>query len=58
MTKVKRGRPSKPAHLKRSQTIPPVKVTGTEKKRYKKAAKKAGLSLSAWLRSLADSASI
>ncbi len=57
MANVKRGRPVKPAHLKRSEIIPGFKVTKAEKKRYKKAAKAAKMSLSAWLRSLADTAS-
>ena len=49
-----RGRPQKedPA----SEVIPPIRVTSEQKHVYKLAAKEAGMSLSGWLKSLANSA--
>ena len=47
----KRGRPCKP--IKASETLPPIRVTPDQKKRFKEEAKKAGMSLSAWLKDVA-----
>lgn len=57
MNNIKRGRPQKPAHLKASELIPGFRATKTQKKRYRAAAKAAGVSLAAWFKSLADQAS-
>ena len=37
-----------------SVTLPPIRVTPDQKNNYKLAAEKAGLSLSAWLKKIAD----
>jgi len=49
-----RGRPPISAHLKASELIPGFRVTKDQKKRYKAAAKACGLTMAAWLRSIAD----
>ena len=49
-----RGRPQKENSAK--EIIPPIRVTAEQKKVYKFAAKEAGMSLSGWLKYLADSA--
>lgn len=47
-----RGRPHKAINA--SETLPPIRVTPQQKEKYKLAAQKAGLSLSAWLKKIAD----
>lgn len=47
----KRGRPS--VKNSASSTLPPIRVTPDEKRKYKEAAERAGMSLSAWLKSIA-----
>lgn len=54
MNKV-RGRP--PKEVKADVVIPPIRVTELQKGLYQQAAKIAGLSLSEWIRQLADNAS-
>ncbi len=49
---LKRGRPPKPYCS--SDVLPPVRVTPEQKETYRKAAKLAGLSLSAWLKKAAE----
>lgn len=49
-----RGRPQK--EVSASEVIPPIRVTTEQKHAYKCAAKEAGMSLSGWLKSLANSA--
>ena len=49
-----RGRPQK--EISASEVIPPIRVTTEQKHAYKRAAKEAGMSLSGWLKSLANSA--
>jgi predicted HicB family RNase H-like nuclease len=50
-TTQKRGRP----YLEKSasSTLPPIRVTPEEKEQFKDAAEKAGMSLSAWIKSIA-----
>ena len=48
----KRGRP--PKTNPSSKTLPPIRVTADQKERYRKAAEKKGMSVSAWIKSLAD----
>ncbi|MGP1831855.1 plasmid mobilization protein [Shewanella frigidimarina] len=50
-TTQKRGRPylEKPS----SSTLPPIRVTPEEKEQFKDAAEKSGMSLSAWIKSIA-----
>lgn len=50
-----RGRP--PKETKADVVIPPIRVTERQKKSYQQAAKRSGLSLSGWIRKLADNAS-
>lgn len=50
----RRGRPQKEDSA--SEVIPPIRVTAEQKYMYKIAAKEAGMSLSGWLKFLADSA--
>ena len=53
MKKTKRiGRPPKDNNA--TTTLPPIRVTPEQKDAYKAAADNAGLSLSAWLKMLAD----
>ena len=54
MSENKRGRPPLPANVRASETIPGFRATKAQKKQYKAAAKKLGLSLSAWFKALAD----
>lgn len=49
-----RGRPQK--EVSASEVIPPIRVTTEQKHAYKRAAEEAGMSLSGWLKSLANSA--
>lgn len=46
----KRGRPR--IEKKSSSTLPPIRVTPEEKEQFQKAAEKAGMSLSAWIKSI------
>jgi hypothetical protein len=46
-----RGRPPKDNTL--SATLPPIRVTPEEKKKYKDAAERAGMTLSAWFKLIA-----
>lgn len=50
-TTQKRGRP----YLEKaaSSTLPPIRVTPEEKELFRKAAENAGMSLSAWIKSIA-----
>lgn len=48
----KKGRPEKA--IKASEVLPPVRVTLAQKVAYQRAAKDAGMSLSAWLKHAAD----
>ena len=48
----KRGRPRKA--IKASETLPPIRVTPDQKKRFREEAQKAGMSLSAWLKFVAS----
>lgn len=50
--KKRRGRPLKDDNA--TEVLPPIRVTLEQKQLYKKAAKKADLGLSAWIRFLAD----
>ena len=52
--KKKRGRPPKNGA---SAVLPPIRVTPAQKDKYEKAAAKAGMTLSAWIKDLADKAS-
>lgn len=47
-----RGRP--PKSNSASETLPPIRVTTEQKALYKQAAEKANLSVSAWIKGLAD----
>lgn len=47
-----RGRP--PKSNSASETLSPIRVTSEQKALYKKAAKRANLSVSAWIKELAD----
>lgn len=49
-----RGRP--PKKNSADSVIPPIRVTEDQKHQYQEAAKSAGLSLSEWIRGLADKA--
>lgn len=51
-TQISRGRPKKGGCA--SETLPPIRVTPHQKENYRAAAKSAGLSLSAWLKKIAD----
>jgi predicted HicB family RNase H-like nuclease len=51
-TESRRGRPPKP--ISASETLSPIRVTPEQKELYKKAANKAKLSVSAWIKYLAD----
>lgn len=46
----KRGRPR--LETKASSTLPPIRVTPEEKEQFREAAEKAGMSLSAWIKSI------
>jgi len=48
-----RGRPKKKDGA--TDTLPPIRVTPKQKMEYKLAADQAGLTMSAWLKNLADS---
>ena len=50
-----RGRPEKDNPAK--EVIPPIRVTKEQKENYRSAAKDAGMSLSTWIKVLADEAS-
>jgi len=47
----KRGRPS--LENSASSTLPPIRITLEEKQKFREAAESAGMSLSAWLKSIA-----
>lgn len=47
----KRGRPSLESSA--SSTLPPIRITPEEKQKFKEAAERDGMSLSAWLKSIA-----
>lgn len=51
----KRGRPEKEDSAR--EVIPPIRVTKEQKQHYRSAAEEAGMSLSAWLKHLANEAS-
>lgn len=48
----KKGRPQKA--IKASEVLPPVRVTLAQKNAYQRAARDAGMSLSSWLKHVAD----
>lgn len=47
-----RGRPKQ--NVSATETLPPIRVTPQQKSNYKLAAEAAGLSLSAWFKTIAD----
>jgi len=54
MTTEKRQRGRPPKDNNATTTLSPIRVTPDQKEQYQAAAKKANLSLSAWLKKLAD----
>jgi len=53
-TQTKRGRGRPLGENNATTTLPPIRIKPEQKERYKLAADKEGLSLSAWIKKLAD----